>query len=102
MTFPGEEEAALLFVPELFDHLIGERDSGLKPSQLTRCFIQGDQPIDKTAVILEVGIQLRLTIFVGPEQQTIVMQMGEKKTRVSLRDLPVVGSFENGRRFSEA
>ena len=75
MTRAGEKECALLFVPELSDHLVSKLNAGIEPAELTSGFIKTNQTIDQASIVFKITIQFCLAVLAGSQQQSVSPQL---------------------------
>ena len=68
VALAGVEEAALLRVGELVDHYPGQVEGTVDPARLARGLVQSGQAVDQVGVIVEVGIELGLTVLERVQQ----------------------------------
>ncbi len=68
VALAGVEEAPLVRVGELVDHHPGQVEGTVDPARLARGLVQSGQAVDQVGVIVEVGIELGLTVLVRVQQ----------------------------------
>ena len=73
MVFASYTEGRFIRIPELLEQGIGQNSSRLKPAGFTCDVIESEQPFDEIGVVFQIAIQFALAIFVGAEQQPVIV-----------------------------
>src|SRR5688500_10530164 len=102
MGLAGVKETTFFRIPEFFDHLVRQRNSLLKPMQVT-CYLKQDhQSINEACVVLEVSIEFCRAVLVGPEQQAVTFHVFQNKLSVANGGFKEVIATEDDGGFGKA
>jgi len=96
-----EVKAAVLIVPELFDHPIADTNRRIEPLVVKRQLIQRKQAVHHVGVVVEVAVETGAAVLVTMQKARPVPERLEDEIRIGLRNRAVICAVKARRRFGE-